>query len=163
MRFERIPGPGRPAPRRSAPRRPRPPEITRAAEGAPSSGPAARRDRAPVKLSSYAAVSITVSVLLFGFFLLGDRGFLEVRRQRQRLAALQAEVSSLAAEDEALEAEVSRLKADPAAAEKIAREELNFVRPGDVVLVLPDGWRDRVSRLPSPPPSPKKVAGVLPR
>ncbi|MDL1952272.1 septum formation initiator family protein, partial [Acidobacteria bacterium ACD] len=74
---------------------------------------------------------------------------LEVRRQRQRLAELQSEISALAAENEQLEAEVSRLEKDPAAVEKIAREELNFVRPGDVVLVLPPGWEGRVK---GPPP-----------
>lgn len=101
-----------------------------------------------MKLSSYAAVSLSLSVLLLGFFLLGDRGFLEVRRQRQRLAELQAEISALAAENEQLDSEVARLKDDPAAVEKIAREELNFVRPGDVVLVLPPGWEDRVKGQP---------------
>ena len=40
---------------------------------------------------------------------------------------------------------MARLRTDPAAAEKIAREELNFVRPGDVVLVLPKGWTDKAA------------------
>lgn len=106
-----------------------------------------------MKLSSYAAVSLSLSVLLSGFFLLGDRGFLEVRRQKQRLAELQAEVSALAAENEQLEADVARLKVDPAAVEKIAREELNFVRPGEVVLILPPGWQERVKGQPAPDPA----------
>ena len=140
------------------PRRRPLPEISRGAEG--QRAPAARRDRAAVKLSSYAAVSLSLSVLLFGFFLLGDRGFLEVRRQKQRLAELQAEVSALAAENEQLEAGVARLKDDPAAVEKIAREELNFVRPGEVVLILPPGWQERVKGQPPPGSAPGSASAA---
>jgi cell division protein FtsB len=104
-----------------------------------------------VKVSSCVAASLVVSFLLFGFFLIGDRGFLEVRRQRQRLAALQADVSALARENERLEADVTRLRSDVSASEKIAREELNFVKPGDVVLVLPPGWEERVGGKPAVP------------
>ena len=156
MRFQRIGGPARQPAKKAPPRRPSLPEITRAAEEPPRAT-AARRDRGPVKVSSYAAVSVTLSVLLFGFFLLGDRGVLEVRRQHARLAELQAEVSALAAENEQLEREVARLKSDPSAVEKIAREELNFVKPGDVVLVLPPGWREKVG-VPAPTATPEPTA-----
>jgi hypothetical protein len=39
-----------------------------------------------------------------------------------------------------MEVEIQRLRTDPTASERLAREELNFVRPGEVVLVLPKGW-----------------------
>jgi cell division protein FtsB len=120
-------------------------------------GPAARPDGRHLSPSSYFAVSLVFSALVFGFFLVSDRGFLHARRQRNQLAKLQAEVSALDAENRRLEAEVAALNGDPRAVEKIAREQLNLVRPGEVVLVLPDGWRTRV-RPPAPAPRGKPEA-----
>ena len=55
----------------------------------------------------------------------------------------------------ALEKEVARLTKEPAAVEKIAREDLSLVAPGDVVLVLPPGFEEKVTpkRTPSSPGS----------
>ena len=147
MRFERIQGPRRVGVRRSqgpGPR-PAPPEITTPTDRRPAQETAARREPKPVSVWSFLAGSLVLSALLSGFFFLGDRGFLDLRRQRERLVALQGEVSALHDESKRLEEEVARLRTDPAAAEKIAREELNFVRPGDVVLVLPTGWTDKAA------------------
>jgi cell division protein FtsB len=127
------------------------PEVTRKTDRvAASSG--ARPDRGPVKLTTYILGSLSVSVLLLAFFLFGDRGILEARRQKEKLATIQAEISKLALENERLEEEVHRLKTDPAAAEKIVREELNLVRPGDVMIVLPEDWRTKAT----PPPVSKR-------
>ena len=147
MRFERIQGPRRLGGRRSAAPRPgpAPPEITTPTDRRPVQKPAARREPKQVSVWSFLAASLVLSMLLFGFFLLGDRGLWDLRRQRERLANLLGEVSSLAAENARLEEEVARLRNDPVASEKIAREELNFVRPGDVVLVLPKGWTEKAA------------------
>jgi cell division protein FtsB len=147
MRFERMKGPRRVGVRRSsAPHpRPAPPEITTPTDRRPVQQPAARREPKPVSAWSFLAASLVLSVLLFGLFLLGDRGLWDLRRQSERLANLQTEVSTLAADNTRLEEEVARLRNDPAASEKIAREELNFVRPGDVVLVLPKGWTEKAA------------------
>ena len=58
------------------------------------SGPAARPDRPHVHPLSYVGFSLVLSVLLFVFFLAGDRGLLQVRKQRAQVGALQAEVSA---------------------------------------------------------------------
>jgi len=147
VRFERIQGPRRGGVRRSpAPRPgPAPPEITTPTDRRPVQEPAARRESKPVSVWSVLAASLVLSALLSGFFFLGDRGLWDLRRQRGRLSALQSEVAALHDENTRLEEEVARLRTDPAAAEKIAREELNFVRPGDVVLVLPKGWTDKAA------------------
>ena len=150
MRFERINGPrkglvsrtgGRPAPPSRSARRLDEPSV---------SGPAARPDRPHAHPLSYVGFSLLLSVLLFVFFLAGDRGFLQVRKQKAQVAALQAEVSAIAGRNVALEKEIERLAKDPAAVEKIAREDLQLVAPGDVVLVLPPGFEEKVT--PTRPP-----------
>ena len=92
-------------------------------------GPAARPERPHVHPLSYVGFSLVLSVLLFVFFLAGDRGFLQVRKQRAQAGALQAEVTAINARNEALEKEVALLTEDPAAVEKIAREDLQLVAP----------------------------------
>ena len=42
----------------------------------------------------------------------------------------------------------------PKAVEKTARETLNLVKPGEVVLILPEGWQARVKAPEPPAPSP---------
>jgi cell division protein FtsB len=101
-------------------------------------------------------VSALLSALVFGIFLVSDRGLLQVRKQRVQLARAQDEVAQLEAGNKRLEAEVAALKSDPNALEKVAREELNLVKPGDVVLILPDGWEKRVK--PAAPPTPSPVS-----
>jgi cell division protein FtsB len=125
--------------------RPAPPEITTPTDKRPVQQPAARPESKPVSVWSFLAGSLVVSALLSGFFLLGERGLWDLRRQKARLAGLQGEVASLHAENARLEEDVARLRTDPGASEKIAREELNFVRPGDVVLVLPKGWTEKAA------------------
>jgi len=120
-----------------------------------ASAPAARPERPAVKPASYLALSLLFSLLLFSLFFVGDRGFLQVRRQRRELRAAQDEVTKLVEENIQLEAEVAALKNDPAALEKIAREKLQLVKPGEVVIVLPEGWENRVRPQPlkAPPPA----------
>ena len=155
MRFERISGPrkglvsrtgGRPAP---------PPRPARRTDEPAAAGPAARPERPHVHPLSYVGFSLVVSVLLFVFFLAGDRGFLQVRKQRAQVGALQAEVSAIAERNGALEKEVARLTKEPAAVEKIAREDLQLVAPGDVVLVLPPGFEEKVTPKRTPAVSPE--------
>ncbi len=106
--------------------------------------PNARPEPAAVKPASYFLVSLVFSVLLFALFFVGDRGFLQARRQRVELRAAQEEVARIDAENRKLEAEMRALKNDPRALEKVARERLQLVAPDDVVVVLPDGWERRV-------------------
>lgn len=145
MRFERISGPRKGLVSRTGGRSAPPPRPARRTDEPPVSGPAARPERPHVHPLSYVGFSLVLSVLLFVFFLAGDRGLLQVRKQRAQVGALQAEVSAIAGRNEALEREVARMTKDPAAVEKIAREDLQLVAPGDVVLVLPSGFEERVT------------------
>ena len=160
MRFERIVGGEAPprlvgVKRLSSPGRreePRPLPVLRSDMPAPASG--ARPDARQVPPASYVAISLVLSLFVFGFFLLSPSGLLKVRKQRIQLAAMQAEVEKLYSENHRLEEEVVALKTDPKAVEKIARETLNLVRPGEVVLLLPEGWQTRVRPPAEPAPVP---------
>jgi cell division protein FtsL len=112
--------------------------------------------------ASYVAVSLLFSALVFGFFLVNEHGLLQVRRQRLQLAKMQAEVSQLDEDNRRLEAEVAALDSDPKAVEKTARETLNLVRPGEVVLILPEGWQARVKPPETPAPAPSTAASKSP-
>jgi cell division protein FtsB len=97
-------------------------------------------------------VSVLFSALLFGIFLVSERGFLKVRRQRMELARIQSEVSQLAAENDRLDAEVKALLTEPKAVERIAREDLGFVKPDEVVIRLPKGWQKKGTTRPTSGP-----------
>ncbi len=160
MRFERIVG-GEGPPRlvgvKRQPQRPIRPGPEREPEGAAhrartdhgEEAPAARPEGHHVRPASYVLVSLLLSALFFGIFLVSDRGLLQLRKQRLQIVKAREEVAQLEADNKRLAAEVAALRTDPRALEKIAREELNLVKPGEVVLVLPDGWERRVK-----PPSP---------
>ncbi len=160
MRFERIVG-GEGPPRlvgvkrltqrpvrEDTPRESEPP-ARRARTDHGEEAPAARPEGRHVRPTSVVVVSALLSALVFGIFLVSDHGLLQVRRQRVQLAKAHEEVAQLEADNKRLEAEVIALRSDPRALEKIAREQLNLVKPGEIVLVLPDGWEQRVK-----PPAP---------
>jgi cell division protein FtsB len=167
VRFERIVGgegpprlvgvkrvpqrPVRPAP----PLEPEPPRR-RAGTDHGQEAPAARPEGHHMRPASVVVVSTLLSLLVFGIFLVSDRGLLQVRKQRVQLAKAREELVQLEADTKRLEAEVVALKNDPRALEKIAREELNLVRPGEIVLVLPDGWEQRVK--PAAPSAPASAS-----
>jgi cell division protein FtsB len=67
----------------------------------------------------------------------GERGHLDVRRQRAQIGKLRAEVAALARENAALLAEVRGLRSDPFVIETLAREKLGYARPGEIVLRFP--------------------------
>jgi cell division protein FtsB len=52
-----------------------------------------------------------------------------------------AENGSLVRDNAALRREIRALQGDPAALERAAREELGFVRPGEIVFQLDEGRR----------------------
>jgi cell division protein FtsB len=109
-----------------------------------------------VRTTSFVVVSLLLSALFFAIFLVSDRGLLQLSKQRRQIARAREEVAQLEADNKRLEAEVAALRTDPRAVEKIAREELNLVKPGEIVILLPDGWEKRVK--PAAPAAPAPVS-----
>ena len=78
---------------------------------------------------------LTISTMLLAIF--NPKGMIEVRAQSKKLAGIESEVARTQAENKQLNDEIRALQSDPMTIEKIAREELKLVKPGEVVLVTP--------------------------
>jgi len=79
---------------------------------------------------------LTVAMLLLAVF--NEKGALQVHAQARKLSAIESEISRLDTENKKLTAEIQALRSDPTTIEKLAREELKLVKPGEVVLVTPE-------------------------
>ena len=78
------------------------------------------------------------SVTLVSFLILGEQGYLKLPGYRQQLQNLHLENRSLRQQHLLYLDKIHRLKNDPLEIERVAREQYNFARPGDVILHLPD-------------------------
>jgi cell division protein FtsB len=96
------------------------------------------RKKATTLFSIIAVIALVVGSLF------GDRGILQLLRQRQRTEELARDIERLRDENRALAEEILALRRDPAAIERLAREQLGLARPGETVFVLRDA--------PPPPP-----------
>jgi cell division protein FtsB len=64
------------------------------------------------------------------------RGFRRYLKLRQDVESLQERNRSLAQQNEALLREINALRKDPVALERAAREELGYIKPGELVFHL---------------------------
>lgn len=78
---------------------------------------------------------LAAATLLLAVF--NDHGLLAVHGQAQKLTTVQSEVSKIQSENKDLSDEIQALRNDPTTIERLAREELRLVKPGEVVLVTP--------------------------
>jgi cell division protein FtsB len=67
----------------------------------------------------------------------GTHGLLAMRRAQKEAARVQLEIDQINQENRRLQANVKALKTDPAAIERIAREEMGLARPGEYIFKLP--------------------------
>ena len=66
---------------------------------------------------------------------------LRVTQMRREIVTMEREITTLRARTEELTRTVERLRNDPAYVEKLAREELGYVRPDETVLKFPSAAR----------------------
>jgi cell division protein FtsB len=78
---------------------------------------------------------LTVGMLLLALF--DPHGALAVRKQHTKRDQINSEVNAITEENEQLKKEIDQLRHDPAMIERIAREQLKLVKPGEVILVVP--------------------------
>lgn len=89
---------------------------------------------------------LSVVVITSGLFLLGmmaltiwgGRGLLAMWRMQHDLERMTRDIEIIEQENSRLGREVQRLQTDLGYIEKIAREELGMIRPGEIVLEFPD-------------------------
>ncbi|HZN55372.1 MAG TPA: septum formation initiator family protein [Candidatus Polarisedimenticolaceae bacterium] len=87
------------------------------------------------------SVVIALTIVFLGgsaAALFGDRGYLDVRRQRAQYRQMRADYQAHLNRVQGMKREVDRLKSDPTAVERIAREELGYVAKDEITLLLPE-------------------------
>jgi cell division protein FtsB len=82
-----------------------------------------------------------VVLLTFALAVYGGNQVLRVAQLRRQLDSMEREIVTLRARADELARTVERLRTDPAAVEKLAREELGYVRPDETVLKFPSSRR----------------------
>jgi cell division protein FtsB len=88
-------------------------------------------------VSRRAAATTALAVVALGIIAYGAQNLARVVEIRREVESLERQIAELRAETAELQATVSHLRSDPEAIEKLARERLGFVKPGDRVLKLP--------------------------
>jgi cell division protein FtsB len=79
---------------------------------------------------------LTVAMLLLAVF--NEKGAVQVQTQAKKLSTIESEIMKFEAENKKLTAEIQSLRSDATTIEKLAREELKLVKPGEIVLVTPE-------------------------
>lgn len=82
-----------------------------------------------------------VSMALVAAILFGSRGLLHLRALTSEEAAIRQRIGGLLLENQRLRGQLHALRTDDRYLERLAREQLGFVRPGEVVYRFPDSSR----------------------
>ena len=120
----------RPAPRKAA-GGPEPLRRKRAQPAAVASASPTRRKALNLLLGFAAAV------LLIDAFV-GEKGLLEGLRARRAYEEAERSLNRMRSENARLMRDVRRYREDPSAIEALAREELGFIRPGEMLFIVRD-------------------------
>jgi cell division protein FtsB len=105
-------------------------------------------------LSRWLLYFLACSIVLLSLYtIVGDRGAIHLWRLQGEKRKLDEQNYRLHKENEALRQRIARLRNDDSYLETIAREELNLVRPGEVIYRFssPDPRNDRSRALSEPP------------
>jgi cell division protein FtsB len=104
---------------------------------------------------SFRVVLVTAATFLsLALMVTGMRSYRDLAVQRAREASLEVKIGEAEERIRTLERSIELLAADPGTLERIAREDLGMVMPGDVVLRLEASEADdgAPESLPSAPP-----------
>jgi cell division protein FtsB len=104
--------------------------------------------------STWFVVAALVLLALQDVF--GTHGVLAMRRSEQEAARVRKEIQQLNDQNQKLEEGVQSLKSDPAAIERIAREEMGLARPGEYIFKIQPKPGEPSTPLAEPAEAPKK-------
>jgi cell division protein FtsB len=96
-------------------------------------------------LSWFLAIALALLLMQDVF---GAHGLVAMRRSQQQAAATQQEINQLNEQNRQMQDRVKSLKSDPAAIERIAREEMGLARPGEHIFKIPSKSDDPSSSTP---------------
>ncbi len=86
-----------------------------------------------------ATVAVCGLAMLVGYHVVsGPNGWIAYSKKKVEFRQLQVEVQQLQKENEELERRVKGLQSNPSVIEREAREQLRYVKPGEIVYVLPE-------------------------
>jgi cell division protein FtsB len=110
----------------------------------------ARTRHEPVSLRKRILLTVALCAILalVGRSILGDRGLFEVWRKKTSFQQLTGEVQALRDQNTSLRHQIEALRHDPLAIERIAREELGYVRPGEITFVIREDNRTQAATNP---------------
>ena len=97
-------------------------------------------------MSPRALGSSAVAMLTLVLAVYGGNQVLRVTHMRRDIEAMERDIVTLRARADELSRAVERLRNDPAYIEKLAREELGYVRPDETVLKFPSTGRGAPSK-----------------
>ncbi len=84
----------------------------------------------------------------------GAHGVLAMRRSQKEAVQIRQEIKRLDEENRQLQDRVKALKTDPAAIERIAREEMGLARPGELIFKVPAKPSESAAPGTTPTPDP---------
>ena len=118
------------------------------------------KPEAPARPDSYRSVlGAVVAFFLLLIAVAGINSFRDLAAARERERMLEVKIEQTEERIDRLRGRIERLRSDPATLERLAREELGLVRPGDVVIVLPEQGPAPAPLPPAPlPPAPLSPA-----
>ena len=113
--------------------------MTRARKNAAQNNPGRKKQKHSETLQRavrYALGAVLLLVFMSGLF--GQNGYLALRRAHADVKKLHKEIDQLNEQNHQLSGDVHALKTDPAAVERVAREDMGLARPGELVFRLPE-------------------------
>lgn len=103
-----------------------------------------------------ATLGYLLGLVVLGVFvfkiLYGPHGWFALRHLEQDLQRQQQRIQELEQENQELSRQIQQLKTDPAALERLARQRLGMVRPGELVFQLPSSASHANPAPPHTPP-----------
>ena len=84
------------------------------------------------------AIVVAVAGLLILRFLVADDGYPAILSLRSDMAEVHEQLRQLNAENTELEHRITALRSDRSPVEKLAREELDFALPGEIIYIFPE-------------------------
>ena len=91
----------------------------------------------------FQALLVFVASVLVITALFGEKGLIESMKVRRQYRELASAIAELKRENAAFRDEARRLRADPRAIERLAREELGLISPGELLFIVKDEVKDQ--------------------